>query len=132
LLGALSGPPSDTVSFPYSNTVVQAGSVGSVSETNVATVTGLPGNIAPMHHEANTYPNTLAELNSGSPYTLNGTNSAGPGDVTWAFQWDAFNLGAGVSANISKNIDVQIPEPSSLALAAAGLAALCLLRRRKG
>jgi hypothetical protein len=91
-------PGNDTVNFPYSNSVVQVGSIGSVWETNTAVVTGLPGFVAPMHHEANVYPNTLNSLNQGSPDTLNDATNAGPGDVTWAFQWDAIDPPAGDEA----------------------------------
>lgn len=128
----LGGPPGDLVNFLSSNLVQQVGYNGaSLSETNYATVTGLPGFAAPMHHEANYAFNTLNSLNQGSPYTLNDSTNAGPGDVTWAFQWDAFTLGPGVSANISKNIDVQIPEPSTVVLVGLGLLGAWAVRRRR-
>jgi hypothetical protein len=43
---------------------------------------------------------------------LDETNSAGSGDVSWAFEWDA-SLNASSSSLISKDIDVLIPEPST-------------------
>jgi hypothetical protein len=57
--------------------------------------------------------------------------AVGPGDVTWAFQWD-FQLAAGDSFIISKdkylNVTI-IPEPSTLGFVALGLAVV-LLRKR--
>lgn len=76
---------------------------------------------------------TLSELNSGSFYNLNDNLSAGPGDVTWAFQWNAL-LHPGDTLNITKDkgLSIQIvPEPSTLALIAAGMGALVLSLRRK-
>jgi len=74
--------------------------------------------------EANYYANTLNSLNSGALYNLNNVASAGPGDVTWAYQWDT-TIAAGGSYIISKDKHLEnasIPEPSSLVLASfAGL-----------
>jgi hypothetical protein len=124
----LFGVPGDNVSFPNSNTVVQTGALGYVQE---GVVTGLPGYIAPMHHEANLFPNTLNSLNSGSNYVLNDSNSAGPGDVTWAFEWDAINLGAGSSVTLSKNLVATIPEPATIWFCLLGLGGAALLRKRR-
>jgi hypothetical protein len=78
-------------------------------------------------------PQTLNELNSGSYYTLNDTTSAGPGNVSWAFQWNAL-LNPGDTLNITKDkgLSIQIvPEPSILSLIALGTGALGLVLRRK-
>jgi hypothetical protein len=76
---------------------------------------------------------TVSELNSGSYYTLNDTTSAGPGDVTWAFQWNQ-TLASGGIMNITKDkgLSIQIlPEPTTLAFIALGGSALALVLRRK-
>ena len=76
---------------------------------------------------------TLSELNSGSYYTLNGSTSAGPGDVTWAFQWNA-TLDPGAVFDITKDKGLSItlvPEPSTLAFIAMGISAMGLSLRRK-
>jgi hypothetical protein len=83
--------------------------------------------------EAGTTYQTLNALNSGSYYTLNDTTSAGPGDVTWAFQWDA-TLASGAMLNITKDKGLSItivPEPSTFALIALGMGALGFSLRRK-
>jgi len=70
----------------------------------------------PSHAEANYYANTLGSLNSGVPYTLNDVLAAGPGDVTWAFEWDKTIGGLGTFL-ISKDKNVApVPEPAPLAL----------------
>jgi hypothetical protein len=80
---------------------------------------------------------TVNALNSGSYYTLNGTTSAGPGDVTWAFEWTATlapNGQNGDTLDITKDKGLSIrivPEPSTLALIALGMGALGLSLRRK-
>ncbi len=93
--------------------------------------------------EAGTAPTTFNELNSGSYYTLNDTTSAGPGDVTWAFQWNAPLQANGSvdqfgnhtdTLNITKDKGLSIslvPEPSTLAFIALGIGALGLSLRRK-
>ena len=76
---------------------------------------------------------TLGELNGPSYYTLNDNASAGPGDVTWAFQWNV-NLASGATFNITKDkgLSIQlVPEPSTLAFIALGIGALGLSMRRK-
>ncbi len=76
---------------------------------------------------------TLNALNSGNYYTLNDTTSAGPGDVTWAFQWNA-TLNSGDVLNITKDKGLSIhiiPEPTTLALFALGGSAFGLMLRRK-
>ncbi len=81
--------------------------------------------------EANYAPNTFNSLIITPGYNLNNVTSAGPGDVTWAYQWN-FLIGGGMEQDILKDkilaID-PVPEPSTLVLGALGLAALALRRR---
>jgi hypothetical protein len=83
--------------------------------------------------EASNYGQTLAELNGGGPYNLNNTLAAGPGDVTWAFEW-ADDLGGNSEFDITKDksLSIQVtPEPATTALFGAGLGLLALVRRRR-
>jgi hypothetical protein len=76
---------------------------------------------------------TLGELNGPSYYTLNNNASAGPGDVTWAFQWNT-SIAPGATFNITKDKGLSIslvPEPSTVALIAMAMGALGLSLRRK-
>ncbi len=76
---------------------------------------------------------TLGELNGPSYYTLNNNASAGPGDVTWAFQWNT-SIAPGATFNITKDKGLSIslvPEPSTAALIAMAMGALGLSLRRK-
>jgi hypothetical protein len=77
--------------------------------------------------------NTLTSLTGISGYNLNNNLSSGPGNVTWALQWDA-NVAIGADFDVFKGkrlAIVPIPEPSSLALIALGAGALGLVRRRR-
>ena len=70
----------------------------------------------PSHHELNTFSNTLAKLQDGVATTLSDAGGpVGPGNVTWAFQWDMW-LAAGDSKTIRKYKQVQTPEPATLGL----------------
>lgn len=89
----------------------------------------------PTIAEAAFFSSTRDKLNDGVADNLNGSTSAGTGDVTWAFQWDITLAarGAGSSYLISKdkNIVVErfIPEPATISMLA--LAGMGLLRRRR-
>jgi hypothetical protein len=120
--------PSDTVQFLNSNAVSQVGSLGSVYENTA--VTGGSGSPAPMHHEADVVFNTLNKLNAGSPQILNDSTNAGPGDVTWAFEWD-LPINPGATSQFSKDINIVVPEPSTVALVGASLISLLAMRRRR-
>ncbi len=86
---------------------------------------------------------TLGELNGPSYYTLNDNASAGPGDVTWAFEWTTTLQANGTvdsSGNRLDTLDITkdkglsislVPEPSTVALSALGVGALALSLRRK-
>jgi hypothetical protein len=95
------------------------GSVWSASEI---------GTPAANHSEAAFFNATLNRLNDGIATTLNDNlGPVGPGDVTFAFQWD-YTIAAGGSKLISPILTVQVPEPSALVLLALGMAAFALRR----
>ena len=85
------------------------------------------------HGEAAFIGQTLGELNGASPLTLNDNPSAGPGDVTWALEWDPTIANGGMfDLTKDKSLFIQvIPEPSTIALIALGLGAWGLARRRQ-
>jgi hypothetical protein len=76
---------------------------------------------------------TLNELNNQAGLVLNDTTSAGPGNVTWAFQWNQ-TIDAGGQLDIfkDKNLSISmVPEPPTVAIIALGAGALGLALRRK-
>lgn len=76
----------------------------------------------PTHAEANYFANTVNALNDGNPTTLNDVLTAGPGNVTWAFEWDV-TLADGGTFIVSKDkrIAPVIPEPTTIGLLGAVL-----------
>jgi hypothetical protein len=72
---------------------------------------------------------TFLKLNNGVSDNLAGTLAAGPGDVTWAFQWD-FILAPNTSVQISKDKMVIVPEPTACALFVSGLMVCAAAGRR--
>ena len=94
----------DTVAISDSNAVTHIGSNGGVSEAIVA--------LSADHREANVFSNTLAKLEDGLPTTLSGdAGPVGPGNVTWAFQWDLL-LNPGESIMIRKYKQLLVSETS--------------------
>ena len=85
------------------------------------------------HGEAAYAGTTLAELNGTSGLTLNDNPHAGPGDVTWALQWDStIPVGGIFDLTKDKSLFIQVvPEPSTMALIALGLGAWGWARRRQ-
>ena len=104
------GCNTDTVSFPNVNKVAQVGTVGGTVGV-VQETSEIPD---PSYHEGGYYPDTLNSLNDGSATTLGG-GAVGPGDVTWAFQWDT-TIAVDGSYIISKDKHFAqlVPEPASL------------------
>lgn len=117
---ALGGVDADTVQMAgdFSNALVTSGAshLGEV----VVSPGAILGEVAPWDQ-------TLLKLNDADADTLNGsTTTLGPGDITFAFQWD-FSIAAGGSKQISKVKSLQVevvPEPTTAALGLLGVSML--------
>jgi len=73
--------------------------------------------------EVGFFANTLSALNSGVAYSLNNVSGPlGPGDMTWAFEWDVVIANGGsFQISLDKNI---VPIPGSLVLLGSGVLGL--------
>jgi hypothetical protein len=78
--------------------------------------------------EAALYNSTLTSLTDLNTTTLNNVTTAGPGDITYAFQWSR-SLAAGGSFQLSKLQGI-VPEPSSISLMGVAMVLWGLVRRR--
>lgn len=86
------------------------------------------GSSAPIgHYEASPAFATLTSLTDGAPTTLGDIASAGPGDMTFTYQWDVV-LAPDQTLTISKLMNI-VPEPSMATLIVAGFSVM-LARRR--
>jgi hypothetical protein len=118
----------DTAVFVNANTVRQSEGPISLQET-VATP-------APSHREINFFDVTRSKLQDGVATTLNDLPPVGvplgPGDMTWAYQWDvvipASGLGRTFIISKDKRLNV-IPEPASLVLMTLATALALTFRR---
>ena len=111
----------DSVDIFNGNQAMQVDPNQIVSET---IVTGTPDS-----YEAALTSVTLGKLTDGSATDLNNSTSAGPGDVTWAFQWDR-TIDPGMTFQISKDKNILVPEPATMALLAFGGLGVLLKRKR--
>jgi hypothetical protein len=123
----LNGQTNDNVTFLNSpvNTADQNSTTGaSMSEVNTTP--------APNAYQAASGSTLLSDLTSGSFAGLNDTNtvSTGSNDAAWAFEWD-FTIPSGSSVQISKNVNVTVPEPATISLAMGGMSLLTFRRRRR-
>ena len=117
-------PGNEVVSFVNNNTVLETGASGDMQETVHTPVAS--------HQEAEPWPVTINELNDGAPTILADNAGAGPGDITWAYQWDV-SIAPGDSFLISKEMQaaVIIPEPGTWSLVAVAGALAGFVARRK-
>lgn len=111
------------------NTVNQWDPIGLMASETVATP---PAD----HHELAFFSQTLDKLQDGVASNLNDMPALGvalgPGDVTWAFQWDK-TLSAGQTLIISKDKQLNVvPEPATMFCVVMGLSGLAgYIRRRR-
>ncbi len=91
------------------------------------------GVLAPNHVEAAIFDSTLLKLNDGVATTLDDVLSAGPGDVTWAFQWDMDIVPFQTVTVRKAKLVAPIPEPMTMAglLMALGGVSGYVLKYRK-
>jgi len=115
-------PDNDTVRISGGNTANQTDPAHVVTET-VAT-------FKPDHFAVGEQPDIRDLLEDAAPTTLgDDAGPLGPGNVTWAFQWDK-TIAAGGSLLISKDKNVT-PEPATLGLMGVGLAFAVYTRVRR-
>lgn len=126
-LGGVSGGQSaqfqfDTFGQPYK--VSQTDGTRTITET-------VNANTAPIgHFQAALGGTILASLTDGSPTVLTDVGSAGPGDATFAYQWDVV-LQGNQTLTISKLMSI-VPEPTTGSLILVAAAVSATLRRKKG
>jgi hypothetical protein len=106
------------------NEALQTGPAGTLDETTTVATPGA------NHGEAAFFASTRTNLNTVASYTLNDVaGPVGPGDATWAFEWDLL-IPAGGDVLISKDKLINVPGPGAASLLGLGLAGLARRRRR--
>jgi len=83
---------------------------------------------APNHFQASSTPALYNSLTTVNNYTLNDVSNAGPGNVSWGWEWD-FNIAPGTSPQLSIVDTLAVPEPTALGLGLVG-GLLVIVRRR--
>jgi hypothetical protein len=119
----------DTAVFLNANTVQQFEGLMSLNETVASP--------APSHREIDFFDNTRNRLNDGVATTLSDTPIGvfvGPGDMTWAYQWDVTIPASGIGRTfiISKDKRLNVvPEPATFGALVIAAGLLSALRRKR-
>jgi hypothetical protein len=122
-LGGVTGGQNVQITTNPSQFLVTQTSGGVTYLTESATLAAVPYLV-----EAASYDQTLLSLTDNGVTTLNGSTSAGPGNVTFAGEWD-MTLNASGTKIISKVLTI-VPEPASVTLILSGLVVWGLMHRR--
>lgn len=132
----IGGPGGDSVSIGTNSSILSPFFGRPNTATVVDPFAGMTETVitpAANHAEAALFPITLTKLNDGGPDTLSDIyGPVGPGNVTWAFEWDILIPGMS-SVGISKDKFIfitNVPEPTSVALISVGMLAIALRRRK--
>jgi hypothetical protein len=116
----------DSAVFTNLNAVDQYEGVARLTETVVTPV--------PSHREIALFPVTRNKLSDGVATTLSDTpigTVVGPGDLTWAYQWDVV-IQPGSTFQISKDKAIRaIPEPATASLLGLAVGLLLAAQRKR-
>ena len=112
----------DTLGQPYK--VTQTDGTHTLTES-------VNANSAPVgHFEAATGNTTLTSLTDGATTVLNDNATSGPGNVTFAYEWDATLAANGGTLTISKLMNI-VPEPTTATIILTAIGTSLAVRRRK-